>query len=122
MATTPRKSAEPQAGHPADGVTANGPEVAPIDPRYLQPGQAVTGILSTNPPRGVDELPADHITDEPSMAAVQKAVHERVAKETEQGFRGARGAKPVPNSAYTLAGVNAGTPTPETVVHTPTSK
>lgn len=121
MATSPRKPA-PEAGDPADGVTANGPEVAPLDPRYLQPRQNVVGVVSTNPPRGVDELPADHITDEPSMAAVQKQVHERIAQETKDGFRGARGPKAVPNSAYTLAGVNAGTPNPETVVHTPSSK
>lgn len=34
-------------------------------------------------------------------------------KETEQGFRGAK-VDPTPNENYTLAGQNAGKPTPET--------
>lgn len=39
-----------------------------------------------------------------------QAIHD---KETEQGYRGVV-ADPTPNSAYTLAGVVAGEPTPET--------
>jgi hypothetical protein len=111
----------PKAGDPVDGVTANGPEVAPIDPRGLQPNQAVTGVLSTNPPRGVGELPADAIAEEPSAANVQRIIKAQIDSEEERGYRGARRAKAVPNHAYTLAGVNAGEPTPETVVHTPRS-
>jgi hypothetical protein len=109
---------------PANGdkpvTTAN--SVAPTDPTRLQMGQKVDGLLSTNPPRGVDEPPSDQIADEPGAAALQGHVQETINRENEQGWRGARQGKPVPNSHYTLAGVNAGKPTPETVVHTPTSE
>jgi hypothetical protein len=119
--TAPRT---PKADSPADGVTANGPDVSdvsPLDPRGFQPNQAVNGTISTNPPRGVDELPANAVADEPSAAAVQNAIQKQIDGEEERGWRGGRRTKPTPNSAYTLAGVNAGIPTPETVVHTPKS-
>lgn len=40
-------------------------------------------------------------------------VQEQVDKETEQGFIGTE-VDPTPNSAYTVAGVTSGAPTPET--------
>jgi hypothetical protein len=40
-------------------------------------------------------------------------VQKRVDKETEQGFRGIE-VDPTPNENYTVAGVTAGKPTPET--------
>lgn len=40
-------------------------------------------------------------------------VQKRVDKETEQGFRGVE-ADPTPNENYTVQGVTAGKPTPET--------
>ena len=46
---------------------------------------------------------------EVDTSSVQKAVD----KEQEQGFRGTK-VDPTPNSAYTVAGVTAGEPTPET--------
>lgn len=48
-----------------------------------------------------------------SNEAVEKAVQENVDRETEQGFRGVE-VDPTPNENYTLAGQNAGKPTPET--------
>lgn len=116
----PKKKVEP--GSPADGVTANGPEVSPADPRGFQPGQAVSGAISTNPPRGVGELPSDALADEPGGAAVQKAVQERIDQEEALGFRGDAAKNRTPNSAYTLQGVGRGDPTPETTVHTPSGK
>jgi hypothetical protein len=115
----------PKPDAPADGVTANGPDVSDVQViSHAQPqvNEKVTGMISTNPPRGVDELPSDHIADEPSAAATQSHVHKIIDEETARGYRGERKSKPVPNKNYTLAGVNAGLPTPETVVHTPVSE
>lgn len=49
------------------------------------------------------------------MAAksTEKQVQDAVDQETEQGFRGVE-VDPTPNENYTLAGQNAGKPTPET--------
>ena len=44
---------------------------------------------------------------------VEKQVQEAVDKETEQGFRGTE-VDPTPNENYTVEGVTAGKPTPET--------
>jgi len=98
------------------------PAVAPISPQFLQRGEAATAPLTTNPPRGVDEPPSDAIADEPAAAALQKHVKDVLDKETAQGFRGDPGKNRTPNSAYTLAGVSRGDATPETTVHTPSSK
>ena len=98
------------------------PEVAPIFPSGLQVGEKPGAPLSTNPPRGVDELPSDHKTDEPAARALQDHVQKVIDKETAQGFRGDAGKNRTPNENYTLSGVGRGLPTPETTVHTPASK
>jgi hypothetical protein len=98
------------------------PDVAPISPGGLQYGEKVGTPLTTNPPRGVDEAPSTQIADEPAAAALQKHVQDRVDAETKQGYRGDANKNRTPNSAYTLAGVNRGDATPETTVHTPSSK
>jgi len=95
---------------------------APINPSGLQRGEKVGTPLTTNPPRGVDELPSDAIADEPAAAALQKHVKGIIDKETAQGYRGDPNKNRTPNSAYTLAGVGRGDVTPETTVHTPSSK
>lgn len=45
--------------------------------------------------------------------AAGKAVEEQLQEEQDQGFRGAK-VDPTPNEHYTVAGVTAGKPTPET--------
>lgn len=45
--------------------------------------------------------------------AGQDQVQEKVDTETEQGFRGDK-VDPTPDSAYSVAGVTKGAPTPET--------
>jgi hypothetical protein len=45
--------------------------------------------------------------------AGQDQVQKAVDKETEQGFRGEK-VDPTPDSAYSVAGVTKGAPTPET--------
>lgn len=50
---------------------------------------------------------------EQADAQVADQVAENLAQETEQGFRGIE-VDPTPNENYTLAGQNAGAPTPET--------
>jgi len=57
---------------------------------------------------GTDK-PADQPATEPGVAEVQK----RVDEELEQGFRGIE-VDPTPNENYTVQGVVAGKPTPET--------
>lgn len=94
-----------------DGVVAAG---------RFQPGETVSAPLTTNPPRGVDEAPSNLLADEPGARALQEAVKEIVTKETEQGYRGAN-TDPTPNENYTLQGVGAEKPTPETTVITPRS-
>ncbi len=108
--TTPAKASAPAA------------DVAPISPGGLQRGESPTAPLTTNPPRGVDELPSNQIADEPAAAALQKHVQDTLDRETEQGFRGDSKKNRTPNSAYTLQGVGRGDATPETTVHTPSSK
>lgn len=98
------------------------PAVAPISPIGLQRGESPSAPLTTNPPRGVDEPPSDQIADEPAAAALQKHVQGVISKESAQGYRGDPGKNRTPNSAYTLQGVGRGDATPETTVHTPSSK
>lgn len=50
---------------------------------------------------------------EPKNDTSKAQVQEQVDKETEQGFIGTE-VDPTPNSAYTVAGVTSGEPTPET--------
>lgn len=120
MATTPRApKPEPTL---ADGVTANGPEVSPQDPGRLQPNETVSGPLSTNPPRGPGEPAANTVADEPAAKALQEHIQGVIDSEEARGWRGARKSKATPNKNYTLAGVNAGLPTPETTVFTPSGE
>ncbi len=51
--------------------------------------------------------------DQKATDAAAKQVQEAVDQETEQGFRGVE-VDPTPNENYTLKGVTAGKPTPET--------
>lgn len=83
----------------------------------LQPGEKAEG-LSTRPPRGVGEPASDAIADDEHLAEAQLAVHEQVKTESEQGFRGVQ-VDSTPNEHYTVAGVTAGKPVPETAVNTP---
>lgn len=53
--------------------------------------------------------------DAPADTKAAKEVQTAMDKETEQGFRGVE-VDDTPNSAYTVAGVVAGEPTPETDV------
>jgi hypothetical protein len=46
-------------------------------------------------------------------SAGQDQVDEQLAREQEQGYRGMK-VDPTPDAAYTVAGVTAGMPTPET--------
>ena len=119
MAATPQKpTAKASPGVTTDKTPAADGQ-APYDPRLLQPGEAVGAPVTTNPPRGVDELPANQIADEPAAAALQEHVQKTLDKEQERGYRGIRGEKPFPNKNYTLQGVGQGLPTPETTVVTP---
>lgn len=52
------------------------------------------------------------MTDKPKSAG-QDQVQAKVDEETEQGFRGDK-VDPTPDSHYSVAGVTAGKPTPET--------
>ncbi len=49
-----------------------------------------------------------------STDKVDKAVEHIVDRETRQGFRGGEETDTTPNENYTVAGVTAGKPTPET--------
>lgn len=91
---------------------------APVAPGRFQPGEQVTAPLTTNPPRGLDELPSDHVTDDPAGRSVQEQVNAVIKEETEKGYRG-YDTDPTPNRNYTVAGQGEGAPTPETVVVTP---
>jgi hypothetical protein len=84
------------------------------EPSVAATKRTEAAIPSSNPPRGANELPADTVAEGMSTAAA-----ETFAAETDQGFRGFK-SDPTPRENYTLAGVNAGLPTPETVVVTPT--
>jgi|SRR3954451_12932989 hypothetical protein len=117
------------ANGPTDGETPAGQakkkptpggNAAPAAAGRLQPGEELPGPLSVNPPRGVDELPADARADDEAVSALQEHIQEVIDAEEEQGFRGVK-TQVVPNENYTLGGVAAGKPTPETEVHTPRS-
>ena len=83
-----------------------------------QLGEKVTGTVTTRVPRGVGEPPADALSDDPGIRLTQESVRDQVNADIEKGFRGTQ-ADPTPNENYTVAGVTAGAPTPETVVYTP---
>lgn len=105
----------------APATAASNPAVT-VNPGQLQVGESAGATITTRVPRGVDELPADHISEEPGAKALQEHVAAIMKKESDQGFRGDPGKNRTPNTAYTLAGVGRGDPTPETVVVTPSSK
>lgn len=113
-----------EATKPKSATTpsAVAPEQTPVSPAGLQRGENPSAPLTTRVPRGVDEAPSRQLADEPSARALQEHVHEVIAKEEAQGFRGDPGKNRTPNSAYTLAGVSRGDATPETTVYTPSSK
>lgn len=94
----------------------------PVHPGGMQVGETESAPLTTRVPRGVDELPSDQLADEPAARGLQEHVKEVIDREQAQGYRGDPNKNRTPNSAYTLAGVSRGDATPETTVHTPTSK
>lgn len=95
------------------------PQVAPVNPAYLQANEKSSAPLTTNPPRGVGEAPSNQIADEPAAADLQKHVQKTLDDEEARGFRGQKRGNAVPNENYTLRGVGRGLPTPETTVYTP---
>lgn len=110
--TAPRTSSTTKS---VEGDTSS---QAPVMAGRFQPGEESPQVLTNRVPRGVGELPADTLADEPGARALQDAVNAKVLKETEQGYRGYN-TDPTPNENYTLQGVGKGLPTPETVVVTP---
>lgn len=76
-------------------------------------------IHSNNPPRGLNEPPADAIADEPAAGDLQRHIADRFAAEADAGHRGKKD-DPTPRENYTLAGVTSDAQVPETVVVTPT--
>jgi hypothetical protein len=106
----------------AQAAPAPTQDATPIPAGRSQPGENVTGVVTTNPPRGVDEAPSDLLADEPAARALQEHVKGVIDEETAQGYRGAN-TDPTPNENYTLSGVGGDSPapTPETVVTTPKS-
>jgi hypothetical protein len=121
MTTNAPKDQKPVAKADPQPKTEAKAEPAPIGAGGLQPGQSVGVPITTRPPRGVDELPSDAVAEEEAAAGLQEHVQNVLKEETERGYRGYRKDKPTPNSAYTLAGVGRGDPTPETTIHTPTT-
>lgn len=110
--------AQDQAGQNGAKETSS----APVQAGRQQLGEATEGVqFTTRVPRGVGEPASDAVAKHDGVAATQKAVQRTVDEETEKGYRGQQ-ASGVPNENYTVAGVTAGLPTPETVVHTPRSQ
>lgn len=66
-----------------------------------------------NHPETSDEGRQAKRSAEKADASTADQVAENLSTETEQGFRGVE-VDPTPNENYTLAGQNAGAPTPET--------
>lgn len=95
-----------------------GTGTAPVAPGRFQPGEQVTAPLTTNPPRGLDELPSDALAEDAAGRDVQEQVNAVMQEEQEKGYRG-YDTDPTPNRNYTLAGQAEGADTPETVVITP---
>jgi hypothetical protein len=91
---------------------------APIVAGRTQQGELNTAPVTTNPPRGVGEAPANQVADEPGAAALQKFMQDRVDAEQARGHRGTKMDK-TDRSAYTLRGVGRGERTPESTVVTP---
>ena len=55
----------------------------------------------------------EQVQDEQVQDAGTQQVQDALTQEQEQGYRGAK-VDPTPNSAYSVAGVTSGEPTPET--------
>ena len=107
----------PETTKPTSESKSTAP-VQPVAAGRFQAGEAAPATITTRVPRGVGEPAADTVASEPSAKSTQAAVKAAVDKDTEQGFRGAN-TDPTPNENYTVAGVTAGLPTPETVSFTP---
>jgi hypothetical protein len=78
------------------------------------PQRRAQQVQTTNPPRQ-DLLAANAVADEPGAAALQNFVKEQSDRHAAQGHRGDKTDR-TPNENYTVAGVGAGLPTPETTV------
>jgi hypothetical protein len=115
MAEAAKKTA-PKATVTDQTPAADG--TAPIVAGRTQQGELATAPVTTNPPRGVGEAPADQVADEPAAASLQEFMQKRVDAEQAAGHRGTK-MDPTPRSAYTLRGVGRGEATPESTVVTP---
>lgn len=93
-------------------------EGAPARAGRQQLGEKSEGVTTTRVPRGVGELPADAKAGAKGVRLTQESIQKQVDEETEKGYRGQQVSQ-VPNENYTVQGVLAGKPTPETTVHTP---
>ena len=103
---------------PSPKGTANEVEQAPVQVGRQQLGERVDGPVTTRAPRGVGEPASDTVGDDEGIRAAQEGAQKTVDEETAKGYRGEQ-ADPTPNENYTVAGVTAGAPTPETTVFTP---
>lgn len=116
--TTPKAKAEDQAGQNGAAEVRS----APTQVGRLQQGEKTEGVQFTSRvPRGVGEAPSDALAQHEGLRTAQETVQAQIQDETEKGYRGEQNS-PVPNENYTVAGVNAGLPTPETTVYTPRSR
>lgn len=64
-------------------------------------------------PKAADEPQADGVNTDDELTPEAEVMQQAEDKAAEQGFRGVD-ADPTPNENYTVAGVSAGKPTPET--------
>lgn len=106
--STPKQPETPQAKT----------EQAPAQAGRQQAGEKVEGAVSTRVPRGVGEPASDAVAEHEGVALTQESVRKQVNADNEKGYRGTQ-VTTVPNENYTVAGVTAGLPTPETTVYTP---
>ena len=93
---------------------------APVAAGRTQSGEVADGAVTTRVPRGVGEAPADAKASHEGLKAAQEAVQKTLDEQNAKGYRGSQ-ADPTPNENYSVAGVTAGLPTPETAVYTPRS-
>jgi hypothetical protein len=116
--TVPNRKAQDQPGQNDAKETST----APVAVGRAQLGEKVEGTLTTRVPRGVGEPAADALASEhDGVKALQEHVQKTVDAENERGFRGEQ-VGGYDNHAYTVAGVTAGEPTPETTTFTPRGK
>ncbi len=84
-----------------------------------QIGEKLDYEVTTKSPRGVGEPAADALPEgEGGLREGAERVRSAIEAENERGYRGDV-SDPTPNDNYTLKGVGAGLPTPETTVYTP---